>query len=224
MGIAISRASHISISLRSFPYNPVDLMSLSINLFLLYRDVLKILLRLTSRGKVLDPLPWQDYFTHELYLEADSPDIARHHIYLIPPEAKGPLFVAHHGAGSSGLSFALFAFEVRKILPSSGVLSLDARGHGETTCRGENGNGSLRAAINMDLPSLSQDLINVISLTQVKMGWKRLPNMILIGPSLGGAVVTEVANNGVLGDSVLGYGVIDAVEGLLPNEAAWPLY
>ena len=193
----------------------VQRLSLFTNLLFLHSHVLKPSSRLTSRGRVFDPLPWYDYFRHEFYLEADSPDIARYHVYITPPEEKGPLFVAHHGAGSSGLSFALFASELRKILPNSGVLSFDARGHGDTTCRVDGSDNSLRAAINMDLTALSQDLINVISLTQTKMGWKRPPNMILLGHSLGGAVVTEVANSGALGDSVLGYGVLDVVEGLL---------
>ena len=66
----------------------------------------------------------------------------------------------------------------------------------------------------MDLTSLSQDLVNAIYLTKQKMGWTRLPSIILVGHSLGGAVVTEVAHNGVLGESLLGYGVLDVVEGV----------
>ena len=45
------------------------------------------------------------------------------------------------------------------------------------------------------------------------MGWQRTPPLILIGHSLGGAVVTDVANSGKLGDNVLGYAVLDVVEG-----------
>jgi len=41
--------------------------------------------------------------------------------------------VCHHGAGFSGLSFACFAKEVSKLTQGEcGVLSLDAREHGET--------------------------------------------------------------------------------------------
>lgn len=45
------------------------------------------------------------------------------------------------------------------------------------------------------------------------MGWKELPLLVLIGHSLGGAVVTDVAKNGKLGNAVLGYAVLDVVEG-----------
>ena len=161
----------------------------------------------------MDPLPWYDYFKHEFYLDAENSDIAKYHVYLTHPEEKGPLFVTHHGAGSSGLSFALFASEIQKILPTSGILSLDARGHGDTRARRDIKDVCCAASMKMDLPTLGQDLINVIELTQKKVGWKRLPNMILIGHSLGGAVVTEVANGGFFGDSVLGYCVLDVVEG-----------
>lgn len=45
------------------------------------------------------------------------------------------------------------------------------------------------------------------------MGWKEMPPLILIGHSLGGAVVTDVAKGGKLGNAVLGYAVLDVVEG-----------
>ena len=45
------------------------------------------------------------------------------------------------------------------------------------------------------------------------MGWKEMPSLILIGHSLGGAVVTDVAKGGELGNAVLGYAVLDVVEG-----------
>lgn len=45
------------------------------------------------------------------------------------------------------------------------------------------------------------------------MGWEELPLLVLIGHSLGGAVVTDVAKSGELGNAVLGYAVLDVVEG-----------
>lgn len=42
------------------------------------------------------------------------------------------MLVCHHGAGASGLSFAVLAKEVRDRDRELGVLSFDARGHGES--------------------------------------------------------------------------------------------
>ena len=61
--------------------------------------------------------------------------------------------------------------------------------------------------------TLSQDLLDVIQLIKTQMAWPKLPDLVLIGHSLGGAVVTELASSGKLGDAVLGYAVLDVVEG-----------
>jgi len=135
-----------------------------------------------------------------------------HHAYITPPTGKGPLFVTHHGAGSSGLSFALFTSAIRKALPNAGVLSLDARGHGETVI--ERSGASCPGVLNLSLGTLSRDLFDVIRLMQEKLGWAELPGLVLVGHSLGGAVVTDLAMSGKLGDAVLGYAVLDVVEGI----------
>ena len=178
--------------------------------------------RLSTGRRTLDPLPWNDYFTRELYLKLSRPteDII-YHAYITPPAAKGPLLVTHHGAGSSGLSFALFASEVRKALPTAGVLSLDARGHGETVV-GQLDSQSNNARLDLSLETLSQDLLNVIQMTQTQMAWPELPGLVLIGHSLGGAVVTNVAVSEKLGNAVLGYAVLDVVEGMLFKDVASP--
>ncbi|KAG8526907.1 uncharacterized protein KY384_008336 [Bacidia gigantensis] len=149
----------------------------------------------------------------KLYFKTHRPhETVTYHVYVLPPEEKGPLLVTHHGAGSSGLSFALFASEIRKIIPKCGILSLDARGHGETSVirtepevEDEN--------IHLTLEILSQDLLEVIHLTQKHIGWPQLPDLVLIGHSLGGAVVTDLALSGRLGAALLGYAVLDVVEG-----------
>ncbi|KAL8761981.1 MAG: hypothetical protein Q9184_001928 [Pyrenodesmia sp. 2 TL-2023] len=168
---------------------------------------------LNAGRRVLDPLPWNDYFTQEHYLENVRPtETVIHHVYIIPPASKGPLFVSHHGAGSSGLSFALFAAELRKLLPNCGVLSVDARGHGETVVKTPEGQVK-REPYNLDLDLLSLDLADAVRLLHAKLGWPHLPDMVLVGHSLGGPIVTDVALKGALGSSVLGYAVLDVVEG-----------
>lgn len=130
------------------------------------------------------------------------------------------MFVTHHGAGSSGLSFAAFTAEVRKILPAAGVLSLDARGHGGTTVSPSSSgqpldqNGVHGSSVpDLTLEALASDLVFVVKQTKSEVQWTELPDLLLIGHSLGGAVVTEVAISGELGTKVLGYAVLDVVEG-----------
>ena len=170
----------------------------------------------------MNPLPWTDFFAQELYLDSiTSTAKTTFHVYLTPPASKGPLFVTHHGAGSSGLSFAVCASEIKKALPDAGILSIDARGHGETIYQrlrpgtlesiGEK-DGSV---LDLNLESLSEDLVTIVRLTQKKMGWTALPGLVLVGHSLGGAVVVDVAKQGKLGSAVLAYAVLDVVEGIL---------
>lgn len=160
------------------------------------------------RGRTLQQIPWTTYFERELFLhDPSSPANPTIHAYLTSPVGKGPLFVMHHGAGSSGLSFAVVGYEIRKRLPSAGILSLDARGHGSTTTADDD------AAVDLSLETLAADLLSVILMTQKEMKWPELPPIILVGHSLGGAVVTEVAKAGALGSALLGYAVLDVVEG-----------
>lgn len=163
----------------------------------------------------MDPLSWSEYFEQELYLENVRPtETIIHHLYISHPAVKGPLFVTHHGAGSTGLSFALFASEIRKLLPRAGVLSVDARGHGMTTVK-RHESSTNDHALDLSLSTLSHDLTDVLVLAQKQMGWEELPRLVFIGHSLGGAVITDVAMNGGLGKAVLGYAVLDVVEGIL---------
>jgi protein phosphatase methylesterase 1 len=117
------------------------------------------------------------------------------------------LIVTHHGAGSSGLSFAAFFAELTKSLPTAGILSLDARDHGLTTT-------PPTLPLDLTLPTLAADLTFILSSTAAHLSWHKLPPILLIGHSLGGAVVTEVAHTRLLPPtSLLGYAVLDVVEG-----------
>ncbi|GAO18106.1 uncharacterized protein UV8b_02934 [Ustilaginoidea virens] len=160
-----------------------------------------------ARGRTLEPIPWTTYFERELHLRSSDPSGPVFHAYLTSPSGKSPLFVMHHGAGSSGLSFATVSSEIRKRLPSAGILAVDSRGHGSTASSSEN------QAVNLGLATLSGDLLDMIQDTKVQMAWPELPPILLVGHSLGGAVVTDLAYSGKLGSSLLGYAVFDVVEG-----------
>jgi protein phosphatase methylesterase 1 len=166
---------------------------------------------ISHRGTALDQIPWTDFFSQELYLPySEANQELTYHAYLSPPSKSGPLFVMHHGAGSSGLSFAVCSAEIRKSLPEAGVLSIDARGHGDTIIKSSREAGT---SIDMSLKTLSQDLVSVINLVKEKLAWSKLPGLVLVGHSLGGAVITEVAKGGALGNDLLAYAVLDVVEG-----------
>jgi protein phosphatase methylesterase 1 len=165
---------------------------------------------ITSKNK-FTPLPWTDFFSQELYFDRKENDLQiKHHAYFTPPMPEGPLFVTHHGAGSSGLSFAAFTSEIHKLLPKSGVLSLDARGHGSTTITSPTSQAS---PIDLSLDTLSADLVYILTQTLAKLSQKTPSPIILVGHSLGGAVITHTAHKHLLTLSPLGYAVLDVVEG-----------
>lgn len=105
----------------------------------------------------------------------------------------------------------MFTIELLKILPDAGVLSLDARGHGLTTP--EISPGNIVPTQDLSLTTLAKDLAFVVNAVKGHLKWATLPDIVLIGHSLGGAVVTEVAHERLLGNSLLAYGVLDVVEG-----------
>ncbi|KAK4136400.1 protein phosphatase methylesterase [Trichocladium antarcticum] len=176
------------------------------------------------RGRSFEPIPWTTYFERELFLPAPDGSIT-YHAYLSSPappaglgKPPGPLFVTHHGAGSSGLSFAVLGAEIRKRLPSAGILSLDARGHGLTTTTTTSSSSTAsHPAEDLTLPTLAADLAALLALTKAHMHWPALPPLILVGHSLGGAVVAELANTlsarASTAMDLLGYAVLDVVEG-----------
>ncbi|GAA5853915.1 hypothetical protein JCM3766R1_005778 [Sporobolomyces carnicolor] len=143
-------------------------------------------------------------------------------------EARGVLFVCVHGAGYSGLSFACLAQALshsddddhdapdhrrRRI----GVLAFDARGHGKTTMpkRDESGQGGgpeEQEQPSLDLESMSGDLVKLLK--TMFPNRDEAPGLILVGHSMGGAVVADACNTvqATVAD-VLGVAVIDVVEG-----------
>ena len=159
----------------------------------------------------VQPVPWSDFFAQELYLEQkrSGGSSVKFHVYVTPPAIeKAPLLVLHHGAGSSGMTFALFAREVQRRLPNAGLLAVEAREHGSVVW-----DSGGQVVSDLSIESLTQDFIDMILLTQTRLGWKQLPRMVLVGHSLGGAVVTQAAISGQLGTAVMGYAVLDVVEG-----------
>ncbi|KAF3230594.1 putative carboxyl methyl esterase [Orbilia oligospora] len=150
---------------------------------------------LTARRRNnLEPIPWNHHFSENLHLTPSSNPTSHFNAYYTPNTGSGPLFVTHHGAGSSGLSFAALASEIRKINPEAGIFSFDARGHGGTSTSNDQ---------DFSLSTLSTDLYEALLAAQEQLRWESLPPIILVGHSLGGAVITDLAKRGLLGDRLL---------------------
>ncbi|KAF2674263.1 protein phosphatase methylesteras-like protein 1 [Microthyrium microscopicum] len=160
------------------------------------------------------PVSWTDFFDQELYLESNpttTPQCprAKFHVYFDPPRRPADaLIVLHHGAGSAAMSWALCARELRGHLPNCGILAVEAREHGSVVWDEA---GEVDDRLHIDI--LSEDLVTMLNLLKEKVGWTELPRILLIGHSLGGAVVTHTAKMGLLGTKVFGFGVLDVVEG-----------
>lgn len=172
--------------------------------------------RPSSREQPAPDSHWTKYFDQELFLENKTDEVhARYHVYLTVPAnpAKGPLFICHHGAGASGLSFAVFAQELHARLPEAGILSLEARGHGSVVTDATTG----AEITDYSLATLTADAEQMIRLTAAQLNWPltALPPSVLVGHSLGGAIVATLAAEHwkLWGARLIGYSVIDVVEG-----------
>lgn len=179
-------------------------------------NVIANISRPVSRLSGHSPLSWTSYFERDIIIPHKTADSEiSHHAYLtspiFAPGRSGPLFITHHGAGSSGLSFALLAKAIKEQLPDAGILSVDARGHGSTTVT-PTSSASHDEPLDMSLESLTSDLLHVIQSTREQMEWPSMPPLILVGHSLGGSVVTAAAARGTLGPALLAYAVLDIVE------------
>lgn len=110
--------------------------------------------RQTIRDAKYSPYSWEDYFEKSRDIEINN-DVFR--VYQTPPaKENGPLFVMHHGAGSSALTFGWTAKHIRELTEREcGVLAVDCRGHGATKTE----------ELDYALDRLSDDLISVIKET-----------------------------------------------------------
>ncbi|KAI9262033.1 Alpha/Beta hydrolase protein [Sporodiniella umbellata] len=150
------------------------------------------------RRSKYSPYRWQDYFEESKDIAIDGTEDVFRIYQTAPAKENGPIFVMHHGAGSSALSFGWSAKYVCEITQREcGVLAIDCRGHGATKAKDSD----------YTLERLANDLISVIKLTL-----RVDQDIILVGHSMGGPVMVRIAKKKVL-KSVLGVAVLDVVEG-----------
>ncbi|KAJ9477169.1 Protein phosphatase methylesterase 1 [Pseudozyma hubeiensis] len=121
----------------------------------------------------------------------------------------GTLFVFHHGAGFSALSYALTAAEITRTSGGEvGVLAYDCRGHGRTRLHDIDSN-----PLDMSIDALSSDLTSLLSTMFPRT--EEMPSLVLVGHSMGGSVVVSTAHAlSAKGFSrISGVAVLDVVEG-----------
>ncbi|KAG0764249.1 hypothetical protein G6F57_004707 [Rhizopus arrhizus] len=147
-------------------------------------------------NKKYSPYVWQDYFEKAEDVEIQED---RFRVYKINPNKdNGPLFIMHHGAGSSALSFGLTAKYIHELTGGEyGIVSVDCRGHGATKADD----------LDYSLERLSNDLISIIHATV-----KENQDVVLVGHSMGGPVVVHAVQKRVI-KNVVGVVVLDVVEG-----------
>ncbi|KAL4251327.1 Protein phosphatase methylesterase 1 [Abortiporus biennis] len=130
------------------------------------------------------PISASNYFEQASQIIVEPSDLDFRAYYTPPKFEDGTVFICHHGAGYSGLSFALFAKEVARLSKGEcGVLSLDCRGHGKTV--------RIKDAVtaeqeDLSIDTLTNDLVNLVS--TVFPDPSKAPSLLLIGHSLGGSV------------------------------------
>lgn len=153
------------------------------------------------------PLPWNKYFeTSRSVAIANTNDTFQ--VYetrsTTTPITEQSLFIFHHGGGHSALSFAIVSDLLRKSegAQSISVLAFDCRGHGSTQVEDE---------YTLSLEQLSLDMKHVFEACYPDVN-NRPREVTLVGHSLGGAVVVDVAQKAFI-PNIIGTVVIDVVEG-----------
>ncbi|KAJ1674587.1 Protein phosphatase methylesterase 1, partial [Spiromyces aspiralis] len=100
----------------------------------------------------LTPLSWEDYFDEKIDCDVDAN--TRICAYVTGREAEGPVFILHHGAGHSALSFGVMTRRLSGMFGDKGctVVAFDCRGHGDTKTGDD---------YDLSIQRLSEDVVGV---------------------------------------------------------------
>ena len=113
-------------------------------------------------------LPWNNFF--------DSRELINETVPVYTAGTQGYVFLCLHGAGSSALTFAALAEQLKA---TSTVVAFDWRGHGGHSRSDE---------MNLSADVLVQDTLEVISFVRTKFPER---SIVLIGHAMGGAIAAK---------------------------------
>ncbi|KAG5367183.1 Protein phosphatase methylesterase 1 [Yarrowia sp. B02] len=162
------------------------------------------------------PAEWPQYFKEKICVARDNDTF--NVLYTPPDDPEAPVYVFHHGAGSCAESFALLSVRLREMMHEErfqlaasakvreenklpGIIAFDARGHGHTEVE----------STDYSLDAFTEDFAFVVANVVAQFGLTN--NLILVGHSLGGAVVTNASHRNLIRQNVIGLAVLDVVEG-----------
>lgn len=159
---------------------------------------------------------WEDYFQYKEFVKLDERNFEFNTYYSLPKNTSSstvPIFIFHHGAGSSGLSFAnLSKIIYERNKGNCGCFSFDARGHGKTRPIDSSKEVKYdRATFVEDFKQLINSFYenHLLALTETTK-----LSLIFVGHSLGGSICTftypELSKN--IQKQILGVAMFDIVE------------
>ncbi|XP_046852821.1 protein phosphatase methylesterase 1-like isoform X2 [Xenia sp. Carnegie-2017] len=140
---------------------------------------------------------WENYFeSYEDVIVGENCDTFR--VYKCGSCDSGPVLFLIHGGGFSSLTWSVFAVKMTA-LSHCQVIAMDCRGHGDTHTSHD---------YDLSIETLTNDVQSVIETLYPRDP----PAIILVGHSMGGAVVVHVVSQCLL-PSVVAVVVVDVVEG-----------
>jgi protein phosphatase methylesterase 1 len=122
-------------------------------------------------------ISWPPYFAQNFRIPSPHNPSQSFNVYYTPAiSATAPVYIFHHGAGSSGLSFAVCAGLLRDSI-QCGVIAFDVRYHGRTDVGEEEEDWEL------GLDVLAGDEVDVVWGVARREGWVegKWPDLILVG-------------------------------------------
>lgn len=140
------------------------------------------------------PISWNAFFDRK-----EDVTINNETFNVYRKGTSGPLFLLLHGAGYTGLSWAVFSKELIRQNEQCQILAPDLRGHGETKA----------IANNFSIDQLIEDVCNIY---KTLFAENSRPPLILVGHSMGGVMSIHIAHSKLL-PSIWIVAAIDIVEG-----------
>lgn len=142
-------------------------------------------------GRGEDVLGWEQFFEHNERYSLSERNYDFNTYFTLPKSCEGPsipVFVFHHGAGSSGLTFANLSKQlVEKLEGKCAVFSFDARGHGQTRPIDPN------KEVTYELEAFVNDFVALVNLfyeRHLKQLVVQKLSIIFVGHSLGASICT----------------------------------